>query len=49
MANPFDILPGNLFNLLSVQGRNTLQRHYIAILLGLYALAELTALASLVK
>jgi hypothetical protein len=40
MANPFDILPGNLFNLISVQGRNTLQRHYIAILLRLYALAE---------
>ncbi len=40
MANPFDVLPGNLFNLLSVQGRSTLQRHYIAILLRLYALAE---------
>jgi hypothetical protein len=40
MANPFDILPGNLFNLLSVQGRSTLQRHYMAILLRLYALAE---------
>jgi hypothetical protein len=40
MANPFDILPDNLFNLLSLQGRSTLQRHYIAILLRLYALAE---------
>ncbi len=40
MANPFDILPGNLFNLLSAQSRVTLQRHYIAILLRLYALAE---------
>lgn len=40
MANPFDILPGNLFNLLSAQGRITLQRHYIAILLRLYTLAE---------
>ncbi len=40
MANPFDILPANLFNLLSAQGRSTLQRHYIAILLRLYALAE---------
>ncbi len=40
MANPFDILPTNLFNLLSVQGRNSLQHHYIAILLRLYALAE---------
>ncbi len=40
MANPFDILPGNLFNLLSAQGRITLQRHYIAILLRLYGLAE---------
>ncbi len=40
MANPFDILPGNLFNLLSTQGRISLQRHYMAILLRLYALAE---------
>lgn len=40
MANPFDILPGNLFNLLSALGRFTLQRHYIAILLRLYAMAE---------
>jgi hypothetical protein len=40
MTNPFDILPGNLFNLLSTQGRISLQRHYIAILLRLYGLAE---------
>ena len=40
MTNPFDILPGNLFNLLGTQGRNSLQRHYIAILLRLYTLAE---------
>jgi hypothetical protein len=40
MANPFDILPGNLFNLLSTLGRFTFQRHYIAILLRLYGLAE---------
>ena len=40
MTNPFDILPGNLFNLFSALGRFTLQRHYMAILLRLYALAE---------
>ena len=40
MTNPFDTIPGNLFNLLSAQGRLTLQRHYMAILLRLYALAE---------
>jgi len=40
MANPFDILPGNLFNLLGAIGRFTLQRHYMAILLRLYSLAE---------
>jgi hypothetical protein len=39
-ANPFDILPPNLFNLLGTQGYITLQRHYLAILLRLYALAE---------
>ncbi len=38
--NPFDILPSNLFNLFSTQGHTTLQRHYIAILLRIYALAE---------
>ncbi len=40
MINPFDTLPGNLFNLLSTQGRISLQRHYMAILLRLYGLAE---------
>ena len=40
MANPFDILPLNLFNLFSTQGYITLQRHYMAILLRIYALAE---------
>lgn len=40
MSNPFDILPLNLFNLFSTQGYITLQRHYMAILLRIYALAE---------
>ena len=40
MANPFDILPLNLFNLFITQGSVTLQRHYMAILLRLYNLAE---------
>ena len=40
MANPFDILPPNLFNLFTTQGYATLQRHYMAILLRIYALAE---------
>jgi len=40
MANPFDILPLNLFNLFSTQGYVTLQQHYMAILLRIYALAE---------
>jgi hypothetical protein len=40
MKNPFDNFPANLFNLLSAQGRITLQRHYMAILLRLYGLAE---------
>ena len=39
-ANPFDLLPANLFNLFSTLGHTTLQRHYMAILLRLYALAE---------
>src|SRR5512136_2534936 len=38
--NPFDILPANLFNLFSTQGRGGLSRHYVAILLRLYVLAE---------
>ncbi len=40
MQNPFDILPLNIFNLFSTQGFGSLQRHYMAILLRLYALAE---------
>lgn len=39
-TNPFDVLPPNLFNLFSTQGYLTLQRHYMAILLRLYTLAE---------
>jgi hypothetical protein len=39
-TNPFDVLPANLFNLFSTQGCTTLQRHYMAILLRLYTLAE---------
>lgn len=39
-TNPFDLLPLNLFNLFSTQGAASLQRHYMAILLRLYALAE---------
>jgi len=39
-TNPFDILPTNLFNIFSTQGYICLQRHYIAILLRIYALAE---------
>jgi hypothetical protein len=40
MSNPFDILPPNLFNLFSTQGFISLQRHYMAILLRIYGLAE---------
>ena len=40
MTNPFDILPPNIFDLFTTQGQSTLQRHYIAILLRIYALAE---------
>jgi hypothetical protein len=40
MINPFEVLPPNLFNLFSTQGYTTLQRHYMAILLRIYALAE---------
>jgi len=40
MANPFDVLPLNLFNLFSTQGAIGLQRHYMAILLRIYGLAE---------
>lgn len=40
MANPFDVLPLNLFNLFITHGDVSLQRHYMAILLRVYALAE---------
>ena len=40
MANPFDILPLNLFNLFITQGSVSLQRHYMAVLLRFYNLAE---------
>ena len=40
MTNPFDILPSNLFNPFGTQGVFSLQRHYMAILLRIYALAE---------
>jgi hypothetical protein len=39
LSNPFDALPANLFNLLSSQA-GELQRHYLAILLRIYGLAE---------
>jgi hypothetical protein len=44
-ANPFDILPANLFNVLGTQGRGGLQRHYMAILLRIYELAEFNRFA----
>ncbi len=40
-ANPFDILPAQLFNPLGSMGELGLQRHYAALLLRLYDLAEL--------
>lgn len=40
VANPFDILPANLFNVFSTQGSSGWQRHYMAILLRVYELAE---------
>jgi hypothetical protein len=40
MANPFDVLPLNLFNLFITHGDVSLQRHYMAILLRIYELAE---------
>jgi hypothetical protein len=40
VSNPFDVLPANLFNLFSTQGYGNLSRHYMAILLRIYALAE---------
>jgi hypothetical protein len=38
LSNPFDVLPGSLFNVFSSQGG--LQRHYMAVLLLIYELAE---------
>jgi hypothetical protein len=38
LSNPFDMLPANLFNVFSTQGG--LQRHYMAMLLLIYELAE---------
>jgi hypothetical protein len=40
MSNPFDILPPHIFNLFTTQGFATLQRHYMAILIRIYSLAE---------
>ena len=40
MSNPFDILPPNLFNIFTTQGFASLQRHYMAILVRIYSLAE---------
>ncbi len=40
VANPFDILPAQLFNPLGAHGEAGLQRHYVAVLLRLYGLAE---------
>lgn len=39
LSNPFDVLTANLFNLLSSQA-GQLQRHYMAILIRIYELAE---------
>ncbi len=38
--NPFDLLPAQLFNILGTGGYANLQRHYMAILLRIYELAE---------
>ena len=40
MSNPFDILPPNLFNVFTSVGFASLQRHYMAILIRIYSLAE---------
>ena len=39
LTNPFDVLPGDLFNLLGSQA-GELQAHYMAVLLRIYAMAE---------
>jgi hypothetical protein len=43
LSNPFDVLPVNLFNLFSSQA-GELQRHYVAVLLRIYELAEFNRL-----
>jgi len=40
VSNPFDILPPNLFNVFTSIGFASLQRHYMAILIRIYSLAE---------
>ncbi len=40
MSNPFDVLPPNLFNVFTSVGFASLQRHYMAILIRIYSLAE---------
>jgi hypothetical protein len=40
VPNPFDILPPQLFNLFTTVGFASLQRHYVAILIRIYNLAE---------
>lgn len=40
VSNPFDLLPANLFNVFSTQGQGDWQRHFMAILLRIYELAE---------
>ena len=40
LTNPFDILPANLFNILGTRGHSDWQRHYLAVLLRIYELAE---------
>lgn len=40
MPNPFDVLPSHIFNIFTTQGFASLQRHYMAILIRIYSLAE---------
>lgn len=40
MPNPFDLLPPQLFNIFTTVGFASLQRHYMAILIRIYNLAE---------
>ena len=39
LTNPFEVLPANLFNILGSHASG-LQRHYVAILLSIYEMAE---------